>query len=143
MGVLALSPRCARPRARGRRADLLDRVAVDTHLAADRFTGHGGHDAKVVDDQRGVDHRAAKLVVAGQRRALRLAAMDHEEPAEVTAVGIQQRHVHALDPPVGLHAAEHLDELVEDLYGPLLATPHGRSEPDEQSALSHRCSSCR
>jgi hypothetical protein len=40
-------------------------------------------------------------------------------------------------PPVGLHAPAHVDELVEDLDGPFLATTHGRTEPNEQGPISH------
>src|SRR4051794_9955538 len=50
---------------------------------------------------------------------------------------IEQRDLHARDSSVRLHAPEHVDELVEDLDGPLFATEHRRSEPDEQGSISH------
>jgi hypothetical protein len=81
-------------------------------------------DAKVLDYETGVDARATELLVHGQRTALCLAAVDHEESAEITAMWIEQRHVHALDPAVGLHSPEHSDELVEHLDSPYLAAAH-------------------
>ena len=87
--------------------------------------------------RRGVDHRAPELVVVGQRGALLGAAVDHEEPAEVAAVRIEQRDVEPLDPPVGAHPPEHLDELAEDRDSALLAAAHRRSEPYEQRMVSH------
>jgi len=50
---------------------------------------------------------------------------------------IEQRDLHARDSSVRLHAPEHLDELVEDLDGPLFTTADRRSEPDEQGSISH------
>jgi hypothetical protein len=63
--------------------------------------------------------------------------MDHEESTEVTAMRVEQRHIHPFDPAVGLHASEHLDELPEHLNSPLLAAAYGRAEPDEQSSIGH------
>ena len=70
-----------------------------------------------------------------QRRALRVAAVHHEEAAQVSAVRIEQRHVDAHDPPVGLHAPEHPDELVEHFDGALLTTAYRLPEPDEQGSI--------
>jgi hypothetical protein len=56
---------------------------------------------------------------------------------EVTAMRIQQRHVHRRDPAVGLHAPEHLDELAEDLDGAFLAATYRGTEPDEQGPICH------
>jgi uncharacterized protein (DUF427 family) len=52
-------------------------------------------------------------------------------------VGIQQRDVHVLDAPVGLHSPEHPDELVEDLDGALLTAADRRSESDEYGSIRH------
>ena len=72
-----------------------------------------------------------------QRRALLRAAVDHEEAAELAAVGIEERDVHVLDPAVGGHAPEHADEVVEDLDGALLATANWLPEPDEYGSIRH------
>jgi hypothetical protein len=104
-------------------ADLLDGLGVHRHLPADPLAGPCGHDAEVFDDETGVDGRTTELLVVGQRCALCLAAVDHEEPAQVTAVRIAPCYVHVLDPPVGLHPFAHLDELVEDLDGPFAGSP--------------------
>lgn len=77
------------------------------------------------------------FLIVGKRRALCLAAVNHEEAAEVTAMRIEQRRIHSRDPAVGLHAPEHLDELAEHLDGALLAPAHGRTEPYEQGPISH------
>ncbi|HEY6696432.1 MAG TPA: hypothetical protein VI006_26505, partial [Solirubrobacteraceae bacterium] len=50
---------------------------------------------------------------------------------------IQQRHVCRRDPAVGLHAAEHLDELAEHLDGAFLAPAYRGTEPDEQGPICH------
>jgi len=63
--------------------------------------------------------------------------MDHEEPAELTAVRIKQRHIHRLDPAVGLHASEHLDESAEHLDSAFLTAAYRRTEPNEQGSISH------
>jgi hypothetical protein len=64
--------------------------------------------------------------------------VDHEEAAEVAAVGVEEAHVHALDPAGALQPAEHRDPLLEDLDRPLLATAYGGAEPDEQRSVCHR-----
>jgi hypothetical protein len=84
--------------------------------------------------------RNSSSMVSGP--ALCLAAVDHEEAAEITAMWIEQRHVHALDPAVGLHSPEHSDELVEHLDSPYLAAAQRLTEPDEQGAICHN-DSCR
>jgi hypothetical protein len=63
--------------------------------------------------------------------------VDHEEPAEVAAVRVEERDVHSLDPAVGLHAPEHRDEGSEHLDGALLATSHRGTEADEQGSICH------
>jgi hypothetical protein len=117
--------------------DLPDGLAVHRHLSADSIAGHSGHDAEVVDNQSCVNRRTTELLVVGQRCALRLAAVDHEESTEVTAMRIEQRHIHPCDPAVGLHAPEHLDELAEYFDSPFLATAYRRAEPNEQGSIGH------
>jgi hypothetical protein len=63
--------------------------------------------------------------------------VDHEESTEVTAMRIEERHVHALDPAVGLHAPEHLDELAEHLDSAFFAAAYGRAKSDEQGSIGH------
>jgi Nitronate monooxygenase len=118
-------------------ADLGDGLGVHPHLPHDTLARRSGHETEVVHDEIGVNDRPPKLLVAGQRSALFRAAVHHEEPAEVTAVGIEQRHVHPRDPAVGLHALEHLDELAEDLDSAFLAAAYRSAEPHEQGSIGH------
>src|SRR5215217_6396756 len=122
-------------------AHLRDGLGVHRHLGHHRLAGDTAHDAEVLDDQAGVHARPAELLVRGQGGALVGRPVDHEEPAEVPTVGIEQGHVHALDAPGGLHPPEHLDELAEYLDGTLLTAAHGLAEPDEQRAFCHHDSS--
>jgi hypothetical protein len=79
----------------------------------------------------------SELLVVDQRRALVRGPVDHEEPAKVPAMGIEDRGLAPFDPAAGLHPPEHLDELAEHLDRALLTTPHRRTEPDEQGSIGH------
>jgi len=46
---------------------------------------------------------------------------------------IEQRHLHRLDPPIGLHAPKHRDELAEHLDGAFLATTDRRTKPTNKA----------
>jgi hypothetical protein len=118
-------------------ADLLHRLRVHRHLLGNGRAGRGGHDAEVVDDEVRIDAGCAELPVHLQRGALIRAAVEHEEPAEIPAVRIEQRDVHVLDATVRLHAPAHADELVEHVDGALLAAANRLAEPDEYGSIRH------
>ena len=64
-------------------------------------------------------------------------AADEREALEVPAVGLEQRHVEALDAAVGLELPVELDDLAEHVEALGLPPGHNGAPSDEQPVVCH------
>src|SRR3954454_5347474 len=106
--------------------------------AREPVVDEGPDHADLLDDQARAGRHPDELVVESQRREGVLVPPEHREPAEVAAVGLEQRNLEALDLALLLEPAPVLDRLVEHLEALGLAPSHAVLTPsDEQSVISH------
>src|SRR5919106_3105198 len=115
-------------------ADLLH---VVRHLALEPLVHVGADDADRVDAERGTDRELRELVAHAQLGQLLGVPANEEEPAEVTAVRLEEDGLEALDLAFLLQAGVPPDRLVEELDGLALSPAYGVAEADEQAGICH------